>query len=58
MAEHPEVVSPKQAAELLDCSVRTIFRYVHGGKLEFYRTPGGEVRIYRTSIDQWLPSHP
>lgn len=46
----PPYVTSKQAARLLDVSLRTIQLWVENGTLGAWKTPGGHRRIYAMSI--------
>ena len=47
-----------QAARQLGVSVDTVRRWQDGGKLQGYRTPGGQRRIYQADIDRVLAGSP
>ena len=47
-------VRPDQAADILECSKRTIYRLIREGNLlAFSLRDGGSVRIYQESIDRF-----
>lgn len=46
----PDLLTAREAARLCGVSVRTLHRYVKGGKLTGYRTPGGTFRYRRADI--------
>ncbi len=56
----PETLTRAEAAELLGVTTRQIDRYLVAGKLERVPgvLPGARVRIYRSSVDRFLPTHP
>lgn len=43
-------VSIMKASELAGVSRRTIYNWLHDGRLQFMRTAGGSVRIYEDSL--------
>ncbi|HEY7823133.1 MAG TPA: helix-turn-helix domain-containing protein [Acidimicrobiia bacterium] len=47
----PDYLKPGEAAELLGVSRDTIRRYIDLGLLEGIKTPGGQRRIDRDSVD-------
>lgn len=47
-----DYITPGQAADLLGVTRDTIRRYVDTGRLEGIKTPGGQRRIDRASIEQ------
>lgn len=49
-----EYVTPGEAAQRLGVTRDTIRRYVDAGKLDGIKTPGGQRRIERTSLEQAL----
>lgn len=51
-----EYITPGQAADLLGVTRDTIRRYVDTGLLEGIKTPGGQRRIDRASLEQVI--HP
>jgi excisionase family DNA binding protein len=53
MEESRKLLSIIQAPREVGASRRTIYNWLHGGRLEFVRTAGGNVRIYRDSL--WRP---
>lgn len=50
----PEYVTPGEAAQRLGVTRDTIRRYVDAGKLDGIKTPGGQRRIDRHSLEQAL----
>lgn len=50
----PEYVTPAEAAQRLGVTRDTIRRYVDAGKLEGIKTPGGQRRIDRQSLEDAL----
>ena len=48
------VYTTREAAKLLDVSLRTVQLWVEGGALSAWRTPGGHRRISAASIDAML----
>ena len=49
-----DIVSTREAAELLGVSVRTIQLWVESGALEAWKTPGGHRRIQRSAVESML----
>lgn len=47
----PDYIKPGEAAELLGVSRDTIRRYIDLGLLEGIKTPGGQRRINRDSVE-------
>jgi excisionase family DNA binding protein len=47
-------VTTREAANLLDASVRTIQIWVEQGQLKAWKTPGGHRRILRSSVNEVL----
>lgn len=43
-------VSILQACDLVHVSRRTIYNWLHDGKLEYVRTAGGSVRIFEDTL--------
>lgn len=43
-----------EAAELIGVSTRTVERMMDRGQLGFRRTPGGQRRLYRSSVEEYL----
>jgi excisionase family DNA binding protein len=50
----PEYVTPAEAAQRLGVTRDTIRRYVDAGKLDGIKTPGGQRRIDRQSLERAL----
>lgn len=50
MTDERRTVNIDQACELAGVSRRTIYNWIHAGKLEYKRTAGGSVRIYEDSL--------
>ena len=50
---HSETVNIDQAARLASVSRRTIYHWLHRGRLAFIRTAGGSIRIYPDTL--WRP---
>jgi excisionase family DNA binding protein len=48
-----DVLTTKQASELLNMSASSVQKLVMSGELEAWVTPGGHRRIYRTSIERF-----
>jgi excisionase family DNA binding protein len=48
--ETRRTVNISQAATLAGVSVRTIYNWLHAGKLEYARTAGGAVRIVAETL--------
>ncbi len=53
-SEQTEIVTTRQAAELLGVAVSTVQKWVELGKLASWKTPGGHRRIPRASIETVL----
>lgn len=51
-----ELMSKKEAAELLTISVRSLERMLNSGELPYYRIGTGTVRISRRDIETYLNS--
>lgn len=49
-----EWLAPSEAARYLGVSVRTVERYIEGGRLTVRRLPSGHRRISRESLDALL----
>jgi excisionase family DNA binding protein len=49
-AETRRTLNISQAATLAGVSRRTIYNWLHDGKLEYARTAGGAIRIVATSL--------
>jgi len=49
-----ELLTVKQAAELLRVTVNTVKRYIYSGLLPAFKIPGGQHRIKRADIDRLL----
>jgi excisionase family DNA binding protein len=49
-----EIMSTRDAAQLLGVSVRTVQLWVESGNLDAWKTPGGHRRIYRNSVSRML----
>jgi excisionase family DNA binding protein len=45
-----ETVSIPQACRELDVSRRTIYNWIQAGKVEYVRTAGGSVRIFKDTL--------
>lgn len=50
-----DTVTAIQAAAIVGVSRRTIYNWIMGGKVEYERTAGGRVRIYRDTL--WRTKH-
>jgi len=50
----PDTLTTREAASLLDASVRTIQLWVEDGRLNAWKTPGGHRRVLRTSVEEML----
>ena len=50
----PDTLTTREAANLLDASVRTIQLWVEDGRLNAWKTPGGHRRVLRTSVEEML----
>lgn len=53
MAEAPELMTPKQCAELAQLHPETIVRKCLSGELKATK-PAGQWRIYAADFDRWL----
>lgn len=47
-----EIVTILKACELVGVSRRTIYNWISKGKLEYIRTAGGSIRIFKDSLWQ------
>ncbi len=56
MAE-PEILRPKEAAELLTISVRTLYRLVEEGKIGHIRVSEHGLRFRREHVLTYLTAH-
>lgn len=56
MNEYENVISTRQAAKMLDVSLRTIQLWVESGVLKAWKTPGGHRKVYLSSVEQLLQS--
>lgn len=56
MNNYENVLSTRQAAELLDVSLRTIQLWVESGALKAWKTPGGHRKISISSVEQLIES--
>lgn len=54
MSDHHQLLSTRQAAQVLGVSVRTIQLWVEQGLLHAWKTPGGHRRIEQNSLLQLL----
>ena len=50
MSDKGELVSIKIACGLVGVSRRTIYNWMTAGKIEYVRTAGGPVRIYKNTL--------
>ena len=53
MIDKRPTVSINKAAELTGVKRRTIYNWMHEGKVEYTRTAGGAVRIFENTL--WRP---
>jgi excisionase family DNA binding protein len=51
--ELPELLTVKEAAEVLRCTERTVYRYIEAGLLSARRTPG-KTLILATSLRDFI----
>lgn len=51
-----DLITPGEAAKLLGVSRETVRRYVDLGLVAGHRTPGGQRRIERSSVEQAIAS--
>lgn len=56
-SEHADIVTTKQAADMLGVAVSTVQKWVELGKLASWKTPGGHRRIPLSSIQSVLQSN-
>lgn len=49
-----EYLTPQQAAKIIGCSVRSLYRWEDDGLINPRRTPGGHRRYTHADIDQLL----
>lgn len=49
-----ETLNIEQTRKVMGVSRRTIYNWIRGNKLEYYRTPGGNIRIFS---DQLIREH-
>ena len=54
MAEDIELLTRRQAANLLGISVRTIDRYVTQRLVQFIKYPSGVIRFKRSDLLKWI----
>lgn len=50
MANILPLLTVEEVAEIFQVSPRTVWRWVHAGKLPEIRTPGGTIRFHRDDI--------
>jgi excisionase family DNA binding protein len=52
IADGRDYMTARQAAAILDCSTKTVYKWVEAGKLKKYRRPGGsrDIRIQTSSV--------
>ncbi|MCK5554458.1 MAG: HD domain-containing protein [Deltaproteobacteria bacterium] len=50
-----DMVSAREAAEILGVTVQTIKNYIYGGRIQSYKTPGGHHRIRREDLRSFGP---
>ena len=48
---HKDIFRPKEVAEYLCLSKRTIYRWIEEGRLEAIKLPGGSIRVAREAIE-------
>jgi excisionase family DNA binding protein len=53
---HSAILTKKEAAQLLRCTVRYIERVIRAGRLRACKPTGKLVRIYRRDLDAFLQS--
>lgn len=53
-----QTVSIKQACAIAGVSRRTIYTWLHAGKLEYVRTAGGRIRIVPASLFRPVTQEP
>jgi excisionase family DNA binding protein len=49
----PEIMTPKELAEILKISMSTIRRATKSGALKYYKA-GKHVRITREAVEEWI----
>lgn len=54
MRKRLALLTPGEAAEILNVSTRTMYRWVQGNRIPFIRLPGGDVRINEDELLAWL----
>lgn len=50
----PDTLTTREAANILNASVRTIQLWVEDGRLKAWKTPGGHRRVLRASVEEML----
>jgi molybdopterin-binding protein len=55
MNPHPELMTPREAAQSLGISYPTLKHWILSGKIRTVKTPGGHHRIPVGELDEYLP---
>ncbi len=45
-----EIVTIKQACEIVGVSRRTMYNWINAGKVQYIRTAGGHIRIFKFTL--------
>ncbi len=53
-SKQPPVMTAKQAAEYLQVSVGTLYRWLREGRIPGAKLPNGQWRILKAELDAWL----
>lgn len=53
-AQHPEVMTPREVADLFRVDPKTVSRWAKEGRIESFLTLGGHHRFLRSSVDALL----
>ena len=53
--QQADMVSAREAAEILGVTIQTIKNYIYGGRIQSYKTPGGHHRIHREDLRSFGP---
>jgi len=54
VAEHSDLLTPSEVAEIFRVNAKTVSRWAKSGKLSVVRTLGGHRRFRRSEIEQQL----
>ncbi len=55
MKDHPQLLTPREAAQSLGISYPTLKHWILSGKIRTVKTPGGHHRIPIGELDEYLP---